>query len=192
MRPPHRRRRPRRPPRARYFVGCEGESEQGYAALLQRLADQAGLWIHLDALVLQPGGGDPCAIIELAADRARRRERQHGRAYAHRIVLLDADKRGLQPDRDARGLNAAAAAGLTLIWQEPCHEALLLRHLEQCSQLRPPLSADALQQLTNRWPGYQKPMSAAKLAERIDTHALGRISQVEPGLGAFLALLNLV
>ena len=39
MKPPASRRRAARPQRVRIFVGCEGESEQGYVALLQRLAD---------------------------------------------------------------------------------------------------------------------------------------------------------
>lgn|GEM_PF-2814786 len=38
--------------RRRYFIGCEGESEQGYVALLQRFANEAGLAVHLDTKVI--------------------------------------------------------------------------------------------------------------------------------------------
>lgn len=51
------------------FIGCEGESERGYVAFLGRLAEQVGLAVHLDPVVLQPGGGDPLAIVELAVKR---------------------------------------------------------------------------------------------------------------------------
>jgi len=62
------------PQRRRLFVGCEGESEQAYVALLARLSGEAGLAVHLDAVLLQPGGGDPLAIVERAAARAAERE----------------------------------------------------------------------------------------------------------------------
>ena len=179
------RRRPARPQRTRIFVGCEGESEQGYATLLQRVADAAGRFVHVDAVVLQPGGGDPCALVEQALKRVRERERQHGDRYAYRYVLLDADKVGLQPQRDARA-EALAAGELNLIWQRPCYEAVLLRHLPECLQLRPPLSADALAQLRQRWPDYRKPMPATRLATRIDQDALERIRRVEPELACLL------
>jgi hypothetical protein len=37
------RRRATIPPRQRIFLGCEGESEQGYGALLSRLAEEMDL-----------------------------------------------------------------------------------------------------------------------------------------------------
>ena len=186
------RRRAHRPQRARVFVGCEGESEQGYIALLQRLADAADLAIHLDAVVLQPGGGDPCAIVELGVRRMAQRERQHGSSYTWSANLLDADKLGQQVQRDDRARAIAARDGIRLIWQEPCHEALLLRHLPQCAQLPPPQTAIASQQLAQRWNGYRKPMPAARLAERIDLEALARVRTVEPELAAFLITLGLL
>jgi hypothetical protein len=43
------RRRPSIPRRCRFFLGCEGQSEQSYGALLQHLADESpDLHIHLD------------------------------------------------------------------------------------------------------------------------------------------------
>lgn len=192
MRPPIGRRRAARPQRARIFAGCEGESEQGYFALLQRLADAAGLALHLDTVVLQPGGGDPLAIVELAVRRMTQRERQSGAPYTHRAILLDADKRGQKPQRDVRAAVIAAGAGITLIWQEPCHEAVLLRHLPNCAQLRPPLTPVACQQLVQRWPDYRKPMPAARLAQRIDAASLPQIRAVEGALAGFLVAIGLL
>lgn len=190
MRRPLLQRRAQRPLRQRSFVGCEGESEQGYVALLQRLADEIGLALHLDAVVL--GGGDPCAIVEQSVLRIRQRERQHGSPYAHRAILLDADRRGQVPERDARTLRLAASARLLLVWQDPCHEALLLRHLPDCTQLRPPLTPVAEQQLMQRWPDYRKPMPAVRLGERIDLDALRRVQPVEADLAAFLIAIHLL
>ncbi|WP_353447075.1 RloB domain-containing protein [Sphingomonas aerolata] len=184
------RRRAVRPQRTRFFIGCEGESEQGYVALLQRMADAGGLHVHLDAIVLQPGGGDPCAIVEQALKRMKAREKQAGDPYAFRFVLLDADKRGQQPQRDARAVTLAADI-LHLIWQDPCYEAVLLRHLQGCAQLRPPLTPDALVQLRQRWPEYGKPMPAARLATRVDTDALQRVRPVEPDLATLLDAVGL-
>jgi len=47
------------PLRRRIFLGCEGESEQGYGALLSRIAEEHGLHLAPQILLLRPGGGDP-------------------------------------------------------------------------------------------------------------------------------------
>lgn len=193
MRPP--RRHPARraiPQRRRLFVGCEGESEQAYVALLARLAVDARLAVHLDAVLLQPGGGDPLAIVERAAQRAEEREGRRGEPYARRFVLLDDDKLGKAPQRDQRIAGVAAAAGLHLVWQKPCHEAVLLRHLEGCSQFQPPTTTVAGQQLVQRWANYEKAMPSARLAERLDHAAIVRVSAVEAELAAFLQDLGLI
>ena len=67
-------RRLRIPRRKRFFVGCEGESEQGYAALLQGFANETGLAIHIDAKVM-PKAGDPLALVERAAAAMAQGER---------------------------------------------------------------------------------------------------------------------
>lgn len=48
--------------RRRLFVGCEGESEQGYVALLQRFADERGNAVQIDGKVITHAG-DPLAKI---------------------------------------------------------------------------------------------------------------------------------
>jgi len=176
-----------RPQRKRLFVGCEGESERTYAALLQRIANLNELLVHIDPVLLQPGGGDPCALVERASGLLRQRERRSGSPYAERFVLLDSDKLGHAPRRDARARQIAGQAGLQLVWQEPCHEAMLLRHLEDCANLRPATAVLAMQQLTRRWPEYRKGMAAVRLADRIDLLGDRRVAQNDAPLAARLA-----
>jgi hypothetical protein len=149
-------RRPFIPQRTPIFVGCEGESERSYVKLLQGIADGQLLSLHLDAVVLQPGGGDPCAIVELALRKLNAKRRIRGNTYRAKIVLLD-DERGNLPQRDARAIALAKEGDLQLFWQSPCHEAVLLRHLEHCTTLRPPTTALAQAALRERWPAYDKP-----------------------------------
>ena len=68
--------RAHRPQRQRIFVACEGDSEMGYAALLQRRADEAGLAIHLD--VRECRSGDPLKIVEKAVEELNSRGKRRG------------------------------------------------------------------------------------------------------------------
>jgi hypothetical protein len=186
-----RRGRPFRPQRAPIFIGCEGESERSYVAFLGRLAEDAELAVHLDPVVLQPGGGDPLAIVERAVQRLSERRRKRQIAYAAQFVMLDRDKWGQAPARDVQIAGIAARARLTLIWQEPCHEAVLLRHLEACAALRPPSTAIAGAELRQRWPGYSKPMDGARLSQQLDRAALMRAIAVEPDLAIMIEAIGL-
>lgn len=183
-------RRPRRPlipQRRRAFLGCEGESERGYGALMRRLLEHRRRDTHLDVVLLQPGGGDPLALVQLALKRIAESERKRGSPYFLRALLIDEDKLGQTPDRDARITPLATTGRLRIIWQRPCHEALLLRHLEGCRDLRPVMSAQALADLRQHWPGYVKGMPAARLADRIGHEEVQRVLDVEPDLAGFLA-----
>jgi hypothetical protein len=171
--------------RRRVFLGCEGESEQGYGALLRRLLETRRQDVHLDVVLLRPGGGDPLALIELAQRLIANSERKREAPYALRAVLLDSDKLGQVPERDAR--IDAAALGIKLIWQEPCHEALLLRHLAGCRYLRPATPDLAMAELAWHWPEYTKGLSAMRLAERIGENEVRYALQVELGLAGFLS-----
>lgn len=186
------RQRPNIRQRKPIFVGCEGESERGYIALLGRLAEAEGLAIHLDPVLLKPGGGDPCGLIELAARKLAEKVRARGIQYHAKLVLLDQDLVGKVPGRDARGIQIAVEAGLQLIWQSPCHEAVLLRHLEHCQALRPPTTPLAEAQLRQRWPAYEKGMAAAQLAVRLDLASVQRAALVEPALANLLQIIGLV
>lgn len=187
-----RRHRPFIPQRRPIFIGCEGESERGYVALLGRLADQASCPVHLDPVLLQPGGGDPLAIVQRAVQRLNERRRTRQVVYEAHFVLLDRDKWGQVPARDAQIAGIAQHADLQLIWQQPCHEGMLLRHLDNCAALRPPLTPVAEAQISLRWPGYQKPMAASDLAARLDKAAVLRAAAVEPDLARLIGAIGLL
>ncbi|MFJ7440239.1 RloB domain-containing protein [Methylorubrum thiocyanatum] len=177
------------PQRRRVFLACEGESEQSYGALLSRLIDTQHRRTHLDIVLVQPGGGDPLAIVERAIRLMRERVRRFG-AYAGRAVLLDADKLGSNPERDRKIEPLAQREGLRLIWQDPCHEALLLRHLNGCAALRPVDTARAAEELQRRCANYRKGMAALRLANFIDVRGVLRAAAVEPALDDFLTAIE--
>jgi hypothetical protein len=186
------RRRPVIPQRRRIFLGCEGESERGYATFLgQILREHHGLHVALTPEVLRPGGGDPLALVQLALHRIARNERNHG-PYQLKAVLLDSDKVGADRDRDRSMRDLAADHQIRLIFQEPAHEGLLLRHLTGCQQHRPRTAAIALEALRREWPNYRKPMSSQEIAERIGEVGVRQACEVETDLREFLIELGLV
>ncbi len=180
-------RRPVIPQRIRVFLGCEGESERSYGALLQYLADSANprIPVYIHAVPLNPGAGDPLAMIQRACRCAEFEEGKHGR-FEVRAILLDADVRGRSPDRDAEAVVLARTHRMRLIWQDPNHEAFLLRHLPGCRNDRPP-AGDAMGRLQKEWPTYRKGLSRMDLALRIRCQDVKQVCGVEPDLCAFLA-----
>lgn len=176
-------------PRRRVFLGCEGESELGYVGVLQRFLDASGSYVHLDPVALEPGG-DPLALVERAKQRIEQRERTHG-GYEKHAVLLDADRLGQKPDRDAKIDALAKSRRITLLWQYPCHEGLLLRHLIGCAQRRPRQSADAIAELCRHWPEYEKGLSTLEIRKRIGEQQIRQAMTVEPQLRAFLNSLGI-
>jgi hypothetical protein len=177
--------------RTRIYLGCEGQSEQSYGARLSQIAEAAGLHLYFDNDVLQPGGGDPLALVELATRRIREKEAKRT-TFAFRTILLDRDKWGIKPERDAQIEPLAKRNRLHLIWQEPCHEGFLLRHLVGQQNARPQTSDLASQALTRIWTEYHKPMAAMHLAGKIDLQALRRGCLVEETLAGFLDQIGLV
>ena len=167
--------------RKRVFVGCEGESEQSYIAVIQRQLGKDSPF-HLVARVLN--GGDPLALIE-AAKKLLRAERVKQRdPFVRRFVLLDADLLGRSAERDARCYQLAAVEKITAVWQTPCHEAMLLRHLPGCASRRPTSSSASLTLLQREWPQYKKNMPAQDLEQRIHLEALRQAAanrlEIEP------------
>jgi hypothetical protein len=126
------------------------------------------------------------ALVEKAYRLIVDNEAKHG-SYAIRAMLLDADRLGQNPDRDARIPRIAGRARLRLIWQRPCFEALLLRHLEGCRDRQPLNSYQAVEELERRWPGYEKGLPAMRLADRIGAREVRQAVEVEPELAGFLA-----
>ncbi len=179
-----------RPQRTRIYFGCEGQSEQSYGKRLNEIADAAGLYLHFDNDLLQPGGGNPLELIKLAIVRIAHKRKTRGE-FAHRTILLDRDKLAENPTWEPQIARLAKENQLHCIWQDSCHEAFLLRHLAGQSAARPPGSAIAVQALKDAWPEYSKGMAATELAVRIDLNAVRRACQVEAGLADFLKRIGL-
>jgi hypothetical protein len=180
------RRRSLRPQRRPAFLGCEGESELGYGSLIRMRREEFRPDLHLMVEVLRPGGGDPLSLVELAYKKIIAYERNRGMRCVIRAVLLDRDKLGESPDRDAKMLSQAKDNNIRLIWQDPSHEGLLLRHIHGCQNLRPPTAAAALAELRRHWPDYTKGSSATRLATHIAVAHIRQATSVQPELAAFL------
>lgn len=175
--------------RRRIFVGCEGDSEVGYAAFIALLAEEIDLAVHLD--IRKCRGGDPLAIVETAVSELRMRRNRHG-AYAARAIFLDADRREATPDRAARADRLIRDNGFHAIWSQPALEALLLKHVRGCQRLEPATTALAFRQLQDCWPGYRKGMAARELRAELDGDAVARAAAVVPALRAFLVSIGLL
>lgn len=182
-------RRPIIPQRTPIFVGCEGESEQGYAGFLQDLTDDAGLHVHLNVDVLK--AGDPLSRIDLAVRKLAQLRKTRG-TFSRRFVLLDTDQLALSADRAHRARALAAANHIEIVWQEPCFEATLLRHFAGRSAQRPPTNQAVQQAILQEWPQYRKPMTRADLARKFDLEAVKRAASVEPNLMSLLRCIGLM
>lgn len=182
-------RRPFIPQRKPIFIGCEGESEQGYAGYLQDLIHEAGLHVHLNIEVLK--AGDPLARLELAVRKLAQLRKTRGN-FTDRFVFLDTDQLALSVDRANRARQLAAENDITVIWQEPCFEAVLLRHFVGRTTHRPPTNQLARNALLQEWPQYQKPMSRADLARSLDINAVTRAAGAEADLTALLRCIGLM
>ena len=169
--------------RRRVFVGCEGESERSYAGFLLELANGMGLSLNFDRQLCL--GGDHLAVVERAVDTLRRQTQRHGRFWKS-AVLLDSDRRHEHPERTRQADRLIAQFGLLPIWSNPCLEALYLRHFPGCEHLSPPTSNLAIQELLNRWPEYEKPMSIRSLRTRLEIAHVQRAAGTSPDLRRFL------
>jgi len=162
--------------RRRLFVGCEGESEQGYAALLQRFADEQRVAVHAESKVIT-SAGDPLAIVNRAIEIAAQGERGSKPAYSARFLLLDTDLLGQNPDRDAQIPGQVARHNFFLLRQNCCFEALLLRHIDGHDNDDPPNAAIAIKCLQAVWPKYRKGLPAQELRKRIALEDVQRSAQ---------------
>ena len=185
------RRKPLMPQRRLVYIGCEGTSEANYASFLQDLLRDANLATHLVIEVLGPGAGDPLARIEMAVRRLKKL-RETRIAPRYRFALLDSDQAARDPERAERARQTADDNKIVILWQRPCFEAMLLRHLPGLSEKRPPDTPQAGRALLKAWPKYQKPMPRAALATRIDQEAIRRVAGVEPELAALLRCIGLL
>ena len=178
-----------RKPRRRYFVACEGESESGYAAFIQRLADDAELQIHLD--IRKYRGGDSLTIVNEAVRELQVRSVRHGR-YIGQAIFLDADRRWSDQDRTIEADRLIAKYQFYPIWSNPSFEAFLLKHLIGCEFLQPSTTKLAFKELKSKWPNYRKGMVAYELHRELDLDAVRRAADNLPNLREFLVAIGLI
>ncbi len=186
-----RRRRPYIKLRRPVYIGCEGASEAGYAGFLQDLIRDADLPVHLHIDELGPGTGDPLSRIEMVVLRLNLLQKKRS-APVERFALLDFDQAERDPQRAERARRLATDNGIAILWQRPCFEAVLLRHLEGKTGNRPPDTPQAVRALEKEWAGYKKPMTRADLAKRIDRAAVMRAAGVEAELSVMLRCIELL
>lgn len=186
-----RRRPPFIPLRRPVYIGCEGASEVSYAGFLQDLLRDSDVPVHLQIDELGPGTGDPLSRIEMAALRLKQLQKKRS-APQERFALLDFDQAERDPQRAERARKLAADNEIKILWQRPCFEAMLLRHLIGKTGNRPPDSPGAIKALEKEWAVYEKPMTRANLAKRIDLAAVLRAAGVEPDLTALLRCIGLI
>jgi hypothetical protein len=185
------RRRPVILQRVPIFFGCEGESEQAYGQVLNDLLREANRPFHLEVVNLNPGAGDPIARLRRAEQEIARRRLRRAE-FRLKVVLMDSDQVAADARRRQQAEQLARDFDIRIIWQEPCHEAILLRHLDGFDRNRPPTSADAEAALRGAWPDYRKPMTKVQLARRIVLDAVRRAAAVEPSLSEFFHYIKLL
>lgn len=172
------------PQRKRFFLGCEGDSEQAYGALLSRLLEKKRRDIHLHVVNLR--GGDAYDLVRLAGQKISESKKKGEPPYLKRALLLDSDTTDSAPEKLVEIVRFASTLELRLIWQSPCHEALLLKHLVSSSKPKPKTSDEALDRLLKVWNTYRKGSTAAQLMQRISVESIERAAGCEPELKAFL------
>lgn len=173
------------------YIGCEGASEASYARFLEDLVRKAGLPVHLVVDELAPGAGDPLARVEMAINRLTHLRRTRT-SPADRFLLLDHDQVALDRNRAQKAQRLAADKKIIIIWQDPCFEAVLLRHLDGRTGHRPPDTLSTERALVRDWPEYKKPMTRTDLAKRLNLQAVLRAASVEPGLETLLRCIGLL
>ncbi len=172
--------------RSPVFLGCEGESEQAYGQVLGDIVRQKLNSVHLEVVLIGEGAGSPLAKIKKAIKRIENLERTRSRFW-RKALLIDSDLAEINKPQANEAKQLADHNCIRLIWQTPCHEAFLLRHLPGCNQHRPPTSAIAKANLCAEWEEYTKPMNRLRLAKRLDESRIREAMSVEPELHSFLA-----
>jgi hypothetical protein len=173
------------------FVGCEGRSEMGYAGWLRNLVRSRDLPFHLELYDLGQGAGDPVTRIAMAVDRIKQLE-QNRVPFSRKFLFLDTDQLAADAQRAELARRRAEENNIVVIWQEPTHEAFLLKHLPRCLTLRPASKQIADAELSKKWTGYKKPLTAEQVERRLDIEGAVRVSTHLPELRGLLRAIGLL
>ncbi len=149
--------------RKRIFLGCEGESERSYGALIQSFAEEENLNIHIERCVLS--GGDPKKLVYKTINVLKNKKPKLNNDYIAKFVLMDTDR--FESNTEFEITELAENHNITLLKQKICFESVLIRHFEPHLDDKPSSSSDALQKLKKIWPEYEKGLSADELNKRI-------------------------
>ena len=156
-----------------------GKSERAYAALLNRFVREARLPVQIRSLSLEHAG-DPLSRVKLLLKKVGAGDRQ----FQWMGILLDSDQ--IQGTRAHKARRLARECNINLIWQNPCHEELLLKHMPGQEKIQPANCIDAERKLIAIWREYQKPMTANQLSGRIHLEDVQQVARVEPDLKRLL------
>jgi len=180
-----------RPQRTPIFIGCEGSSEVGYASWLRNIVRDRDLPLHLELSDLGRGAGDPLARIELARERIGRFESNRA-AFAARFIFLDTDQLEGHRERARLAHQLAREEGIVVLWQDPTHEAFLLRHFPRCLTMMPPDKRAADTALRRVWPDYQKPCNARQIEQCLSLEGAHRVASHHDDFAHFLRTIGLL
>lgn len=178
----------RRPQATPVFFGCEGLQESTFVSWIALRARNRGIPL---AIRNEPLGkaGSPRVKVELAASRMAKRE-EAGVPFVHRFALIDLDVIKYDLAEIAAVEAIAARAGLVIIWQDPCHQAVLLRAMGFNGRIQDTNHANQLMDI--HWPGYEKGLAARHLDARLgpDNEPFRRLAGVAR-FGAMLGAIGL-
>ena len=175
------------PQRKPIFIGTEGESDRAFARFLQPLCDEAGLHVYLDAKP-QDGGG-AVNVVEQAGRWLERNPPK--REYKTRLVLLDRDRIEAEPQEGVKAQAAAARYKLTIVFQDPNLEGLLVR-LHEGNERRKIVANEAMSELRKVWPAYQKKsLTAEQLRQRFTLDDVRRAAVHDQHLRKLLEAIGL-
>mgnify|MGYP003673415820 FL=1 len=117
-------------------------------------------------------------MAECAVAAAKRNEARRG-SHNGRWAFLDTDTMKLHERQDV--VRILGYANIQLVPQNPCFEALLLRHFSGFEHASPTDCSAAQTQLVGRWPSYRKPPGSKDIRERIGFDDAIRYGRVEAG-----------
>jgi RloB-like protein len=169
-------------PKQRVFIGCEGASEVSYVKFLQSFLPHC----HFDTKNLGTAGDVlECIKQSISYIYNVRIKRE---PYERRFLFVDADVHAENNMRAKEAKALAISNKIDIIWQVPCHEALLLHHLEGQTVRMPANSKIAFNELKRHWPEYKKAYSTLEIRKKFTKDDVIRAATVEKDLQRFLNL----
>jgi hypothetical protein len=162
----------------------------GYAGWLRNSVRDRNLPFHLELSDLGKGAGDPLARIDLAIERLKRLTRDR-EPFVSRFLLLDTDQLKADPNRAHLAKRRASDHDIIVIWQDPTHEAFLLRHFPGRENHRPPSKGAADLALAKEWADYRKASNPEQVERHLDLEGALRVAAQLAELASLLRAIGL-